>query len=84
MKLSFWNADWFLGLLIALAFLFAAQSDLLQSLERKAYDLRVQASNRMPGLAFLQTQPEQRYQTRAEFAHDLQACPVQISSAGEK
>ncbi|GAO37029.1 serine/threonine protein kinase [Sulfuricella sp. T08] len=48
MKLSFWKADWFLGLLIALAFLFAARSDLLQSLERKAYDLGVQASNRIP------------------------------------
>lgn len=83
MKLSFWNADWFLGLLIALAFLFAAHSALLQGLERKAYNLGVQASNRMPGLAFLQTQPEQRYQTR-EFTHDLLACTVQISSAGEK
>lgn len=48
MKLSFWKADWFLGLLIALAFLFAARSDLLQSLERKAYDLGVQASSRIP------------------------------------
>lgn len=48
MKQSFWKADWFLGLLIALAFLFAARSDLLQSLERKAYDLGVQASNRTP------------------------------------
>ena len=48
MKQSFWKADWFLGLLIALAFLFAARSDLLQSLERKAYDLGVQASHRTP------------------------------------
>ena len=48
MKLSFWKADWFLGLLIALVFLFAAHSDLLQSLERKAYDLGVQAASRTP------------------------------------
>ena len=48
MKRSFWKADWVLGLLIALAFLFAARSDLLQSLERKAYDLGVQASSRVP------------------------------------
>ena len=48
MKFSFWKADWFLGLLIALAFLFSAHSDLLQSLERKAYDLGVQASSRTP------------------------------------
>ncbi|MEN6630244.1 MAG: CHASE2 domain-containing protein, partial [Sulfuricella sp.] len=48
MKLSFWKADWFLGLLIAIAFLFAARTDLLQSLERKAYDLGVQASSRIP------------------------------------
>ncbi len=48
MKRSFWKADWFLGLLIAVAFLFAAHSNLLQSLEHKAYDLGVQASNRTP------------------------------------
>lgn len=48
MKISFWKTDWFLGLLIALAFLFSARSDLLQSLERKAYDLGVQASSRTP------------------------------------
>src|SRR4030065_613135 len=48
MKQSFWKADWFWGLLIAIAFFFAARSDLLQSLERKAYDLGVQASNRTP------------------------------------
>ena len=46
MKQSFWKADWFLSLLIVIAFLFAARSDLLQSLERKAYDLGVQASSR--------------------------------------
>ena len=48
MKLSFWKADWFLGLLIALIFLFSARTGLLQSLERKAHDLGVQASSRTP------------------------------------
>ncbi|HUW49622.1 MAG TPA: serine/threonine-protein kinase [Sulfuricella sp.] len=48
MKLSFWKTDWFPGLLIAVVFLFAARTDLLQSLERKAYDLGVQASSRIP------------------------------------
>ncbi len=47
-KLSFWKSDWFLGLLVTLVFLFGANSDLMQSLERKAYDLGVLASLRTP------------------------------------
>ena len=49
MKKDFWKADWFWGVLVALAFLLAGGSDLLQSLERKAYDLGAQASSRIPG-----------------------------------
>ena len=44
----FWKSDWFVGLLVALLFLFSANSDLMQSLERKAYDLGVRASSRTP------------------------------------
>ena len=44
----FWKADWFVGLLVVLLFLFGANSDLMQSLERKAYDLGVLASSRTP------------------------------------
>ncbi len=44
----FWKADWFVGLLVALLFLFSASSDLMQSLERKAYDMGVRASSRSP------------------------------------
>ncbi len=47
-KLSFWKADWFLGLIVALVMLVAMGGDLIQSLERKAYDLGVQATSRMP------------------------------------
>ncbi len=47
-KLSFWKADWFLGLLVAIAMLIAARGDLIQSLERKAYDLGVKAASRPP------------------------------------
>ena len=47
-KLSFWKADWFLGLLVAVIMLIAARGDLIQSLERKAYDLGVKASTRAP------------------------------------
>ena len=47
-KVTFLKADWFVGLLVALLFLFSASSDLLQSLERKAYDLAVRASERVP------------------------------------
>ena len=48
MKKSFWKSDWFAALLISLAFLFSANSDLIQSLERKAYDWGVLASSRSP------------------------------------
>ena len=48
-KRDFWKSDWFLGLLIAIVFLVArGSSDLLQSLERKAYDLGVKASSKNP------------------------------------
>ena len=48
MKSGFWKSDWFLGLVLALLVFFASGSDLLQSLERKAYDMGVQASSRTP------------------------------------
>ena len=49
MKSSFWKTDWFLGLVVVIAdALFSGGSDLLQSLERKAYDLGVTASTRTP------------------------------------
>ncbi|MEQ1813882.1 MAG: serine/threonine-protein kinase [Candidatus Nitrotoga sp.] len=44
----FWKADWFVGALVVLVFLLGANSELMQSLERKAYDLGMQASKRMP------------------------------------
>lgn len=47
-KMQLWKADWFVGLLVALLFLFGANSDPMQSLERKAYDLGVRASSRVP------------------------------------
>src|SRR5690606_21455117 len=46
--LGFWRSDWFLGLLVALVVLVFSGSDLVQSLERKAYDLGVQATSRDP------------------------------------
>ncbi len=46
MKSGFWKTDWFLGLVVVVLMLFAGGSDLLQSLERKAYDMGVQASSR--------------------------------------
>ena len=47
-KAGFWRSDWFLGVLVTLLMLFAGASDLVQSLERKAYDMAVQASSRTP------------------------------------
>jgi serine/threonine-protein kinase len=48
MKSGFWKTDWFLGLAVVVLMLFAGGGDLLQSLERKAYDMGVQASSRAP------------------------------------
>src|SRR5512143_2627563 len=48
MRKTFWKADWFVALLVALLFLLSANSDLIQSLERKAYDWGVLASSRVP------------------------------------
>ena len=50
-KADFWKSDWFLGLVIALAFFVAAYpygSEVLRSIERKAYDWGVAASNKTP------------------------------------
>src|SRR5262245_24903124 len=47
MKSAFWKTDWFLGAVVVLAVLaFNRFSDLMPSLERKAYDLGVQATSR--------------------------------------
>ncbi len=47
-KTGFWKTDGFLGVAVSLVMLLAGSSDLLRSLERKAYDLGVQASHRAP------------------------------------
>jgi CHASE2 domain-containing sensor protein/tRNA A-37 threonylcarbamoyl transferase component Bud32 len=47
-KLDFWKSDWFFGLLVSMAVLTLSHSDLLSSLERKAYDLGVNATSRVP------------------------------------
>src|SRR5450755_980438 len=48
MKSGFWKTDWFFGLVVGLAVLLVSNSDLLQSLERKAYDMGVMSSSRAP------------------------------------
>ena len=47
-KLAFWKADWFFGLIVTVVLFIAGGGDLIQSLERKAYDLGVKASSRNP------------------------------------
>src|SRR5688500_10129190 len=47
-RLGFWKSDWFLGVLVTIAMIAAARTDLIQSLERKAYDLGVRASSHVP------------------------------------
>jgi serine/threonine-protein kinase len=49
MKSGFWRSDWFLGVVVVAAFaVFSRASDLVPSLERKAYDLGVSATTRTP------------------------------------
>ncbi len=48
MKSGFWKTDWFFGLVVALVLFLLGGSALLQSLERKAYDVGVMASSRAP------------------------------------
>src|SRR5258708_585082 len=49
MKSRFWRSDWFLGLVVLAAFAaFNRFSDLIPSLERKAYDLGLSATSRTP------------------------------------
>ena len=45
---AFWQKDWLVGLLVAVVLLLLSGSDLMQSLERKAYDLGVRATSRTP------------------------------------
>jgi serine/threonine-protein kinase len=45
---DFWKSDWFLGVIVALVVFLLSGTDLLKSLERKAYDLGVRASSRAP------------------------------------
>ncbi|HWN31031.1 MAG TPA: serine/threonine-protein kinase [Burkholderiales bacterium] len=44
-KPAFWKADWFLVLIVTIVLFFLGGGDLIQSLERKAYDLGVKASS---------------------------------------
>ncbi len=48
MSKTFWKSDWFIGVVVSVVMLFAGGGDLLQSLERKAYDLGVGAVSRPP------------------------------------
>jgi eukaryotic-like serine/threonine-protein kinase len=47
-KANFWKSDWFVGLIISVVVLFLGNGDLLQSLERKAYDMAVAMTSRTP------------------------------------
>jgi CHASE2 domain-containing sensor protein len=47
-NLNFWKSDWFVGLLVSAVVLALGSSSLLQSLERKAYDLAMGTTDRRP------------------------------------
>ena len=47
-KSGFWKKDWFWGLIVTLLLLFSGGSQIIQSLERSAYDWGVRASSRAP------------------------------------
>ena len=48
MKYGVWKSDWLVGLLITFVLLIFSGSDLLQGLERSAYDFGVRSSSRIP------------------------------------
>ena len=47
-KTGFWKTDWFAGTVLAIVMLAIGGTDIIQSLERKAYDMGVRASSRAP------------------------------------
>ena len=47
-KADFWKKDWFLGLVVTLVLLFSGSTQIIESLERAAYDWGVRASARTP------------------------------------
>ena len=46
--MQFWKSDWLLSLIVTAVVFLGANSTLIQGLERKAYDIGVQVSSRMP------------------------------------
>ena len=48
-KRTFWTADWFAVLLIALALVIFSRSTLIQGLERTTYDIGVRSADRDAG-----------------------------------
>ena len=47
-KAGFWKSDWFFGVVVSVVVLFLGNGELLQGLERKAYDMGVAATSRSP------------------------------------
>ncbi len=47
-KTDFWKSDWFFGVVVSVVVLILGNGDLLQGLERKAYDMGVAAASRAP------------------------------------
>jgi serine/threonine-protein kinase len=47
-KADFWKSDWFFGVAVSVVVLILGNGDLLQGLERKAYDMGVAAASRAP------------------------------------
>lgn len=45
---SFWKSDWFIGLAVGVPLILLSGSELLQGLERKAYDMGVRLSSAQP------------------------------------
>jgi CHASE2 domain-containing sensor protein len=47
-KTGFWKSDWFFGVVVSVVVLILGNGELLQGLERKAYDMGVAATSRAP------------------------------------
>ncbi len=82
---KFLKADWFTGLVVALLFIFIARTDLIQSLERKAYDIGVRASTQVPSdkIAVIAIDDESIANLgRWPWPREIQAIMIDLLSSG--
>ena len=85
-KTGFWKTDWFAGVILSLVLLLTSGTDLLQSLERKAYDIGIGLSQRQPSpqvAVIAIDDPSIANLGRWPWPRDIQAKMVDLLSAAQ-